>query len=191
LTTLRLTLAPVLLVLAVLGVRGEVLAACLGAGVYSDWLDGQLARRFGVATPALRRYDCAADVLFYLAVLAGAWVRYPDVLAAYRWPIAGLLGLEASCQVLSLARFRRTTSTHCWSCKVWSVLLWAAFALLFGFGEVGVLAQAAIAFGYVAYLDVLLILLLAPVCPVDVPSSWHAWRQRRLANPGDRSHGRA
>jgi hypothetical protein len=37
--------------------------------------------------------------------------------------------------------------------------------------------------GGLAYLDVLLILLLAPTAPVDVPSALHAWRARRAAPP--------
>jgi CDP-diacylglycerol--glycerol-3-phosphate 3-phosphatidyltransferase len=191
LVTLRLVLAPALLVLTALGAPGEALAGCFGAGVYCDLLDGILARRLGVATAALRRYDCAADVLFYLAVLACAWVRHPDILAAYRWPVVGLLVLEASCQALSLARFRRTTATHAWSCKAWSVLLLAVFAPLLGRGEAGPLAPAAVAAGYVAYLDVLLILLLAPHCPVDVASAWHAWRLRPPARRGDKPDGMA
>jgi CDP-diacylglycerol--glycerol-3-phosphate 3-phosphatidyltransferase len=187
LVTLRLALAPGLLVLTGLGAPGEVLAGCLGLAVYCDVLDGVLARRLGVATATLRRYDCAADVLFYLAVLACAWARHPDVLAAYRWPVVGLLALEASCQALSLARFGRTTATHSWSCRAWSALLLAAFAALFGLGRVGALGPAAVAAGYVAYADVLLILLLAPRCPVDVPGAWHAWRLRQRARASPRA----
>jgi CDP-diacylglycerol--glycerol-3-phosphate 3-phosphatidyltransferase len=183
------------LALAAAGAPGAVLAGCVGVAVYSDLLDGMLARRLGGATAALRHYDTAADVLFYLAVLAGAWARHPDALTPYRWPIAGLLGLEVACQALSLARFGRNTATHAWSCKAWSALLAAAFATLFALGRCGALLPAAVAFGYLAYLDVLLILWLAPRCPVDVPCAAHAWRLRRARPasnaPGDHPHGMA
>jgi CDP-diacylglycerol--glycerol-3-phosphate 3-phosphatidyltransferase len=180
LTTLRLVLAPVLVVLAHASAGGPAFLACLAAGFCSDVLDGVLARRLGVQSPALRRYDVVADVAFYLAVLWCACVRSPEVVLAYAWPLAGILLAEVACQALSLVRFGQSTATHAYLCKAWAVLLFASTALLLGFGVTTLLA-AMFVVGGLAYLDVLLILILAPTAPVDVPSALHAWRARRAA----------
>jgi CDP-diacylglycerol--glycerol-3-phosphate 3-phosphatidyltransferase len=180
LTTLRLLLAPVLVVLAYAGAGGPAFLFCLTAGFASDVLDGVLARRLGVQSPPLRRYDVVADIAFYLAVLWCACVRYPEVALAYAWPLAGILLAEVTCQALSLVRFGQTTATHAYLCKAWAVLLFASTALLLGFGVAGLLPVMFVV-GGLAYLDVLLILLLAPTAPVDVPSALHAWRARRAA----------
>ncbi len=179
----RLVLAAVLVGLACAGVEGAVFVACLTAGYLSDVFDGVLARRLRTVTPALRRCDSLADVVFYVAVLACVCVLHPDVAAAYGWFFAGFLAAEVACQAVSLARFRTTTATHAWLCKTWSVLLYASAALLFGLGEAGIVLWLAIGLGYLAYIDVLLILMLAPRSPVDVPSAIHAWRQRRAVGP--------
>jgi CDP-diacylglycerol--glycerol-3-phosphate 3-phosphatidyltransferase len=137
-----------------------------------------VARRLGVATPALRRFDCLADIAFYLGVLCCVSLRHPQVVADYVWPFAGLLLAEAACQTISLARFRHTTATHAYLCKTWAVLLFASAALLLGFGVAGALVQLTLVIGGLAYLDVLLILLLARTNPVDVPSAFHVWCAR-------------
>jgi CDP-diacylglycerol--glycerol-3-phosphate 3-phosphatidyltransferase len=181
LTTLRLVLAPVLVGLAHAGAGGLAFLVCLSAGFCSDVLDGVLARRLGVQSPALRRYDVVADVAFYLAVLWCVCVLYPEVALAYAWPLAGILLAEVACQTISLVRFGQTTATHAYLCKAWAVLLFASTALLLGFGIAGLLLQVMFVVAGLAYLDVLLILLLAPTAPVDVPSALHAWRARRSA----------
>jgi hypothetical protein len=48
-------------------------------------------------------------------------------------------------------------------------------------GVGGPLLVAAVVLGYVAYADVLLILVLSPVPPVDTPSAYHVWRSLRRA----------
>jgi CDP-diacylglycerol--glycerol-3-phosphate 3-phosphatidyltransferase len=181
LTTFRLLLAPAIVVLAHAGVTGPLFAVLMVAAFLSDLFDGILARRLGVVTAALRRYDVVADVVFYLAVLWGVIVMQPEVAAAYAVPFGGILVLEGVCQGISLARFRQTTATHAWLCKAWAVLLCVASAALLGFGVAGPLLVATVAMGYVAYADVLLILVLSPVPPVDTPSAYHVWRSLRRA----------
>ena len=57
LTTLRLLLGPIALACAGMGAARLVFVPILVCGTLSDIFDGVLARRFGIATPALRRYD--------------------------------------------------------------------------------------------------------------------------------------
>ena len=61
LVVLRATLAPVVVLLALYQPSGAAFAACLVAALVSDYFDGVIARRLGVATPDLRRMDSAGD----------------------------------------------------------------------------------------------------------------------------------
>lgn len=182
LTTLRLLLGPVVLALAFLPVSRLVFPPLVVVAFLSDWLDGVVARRLGVARPWLRRYDVIADLVFYLSALAAACVLEPALLGDYAVPIIGLLLLEVACQAVHLVRFRAAIATHAYLCKAWSVAIAVMMTVLLGWGEAArPLLVLAIVLGYVAYLDVFLILAVARRVPVDVISSYHVWRDERAA----------
>ncbi len=183
LTGLRLLLAPLLLWLAYRWPSGPAFIACLVTGLLSDVLDGVVARRLGVATPLVRRMDSGTDVVFYLAVLWAAAVVHPEVIWAYTPGFGVLLGLEVVCQSVSFGRSGRPPATHAYSAKCWGLFLFAAFAMLLGWGVSSGVMDAMIVVGCVANVEVIAIMLVAPPPAVDVPSLWHAWRRGR--------HGRA
>jgi CDP-diacylglycerol--glycerol-3-phosphate 3-phosphatidyltransferase len=114
---------------------GPAFVGCLRAGLLSDVFDGVIARRQGVATAALRRFDSAADVVFYLAVLWSAAVVYPEVLWAHAPGVGAILGLEATGQAVSLVRTGRSPATHAYSAKCWGLVLFASSVALLGFGS--------------------------------------------------------
>ncbi len=87
LTLLRALLAPVVLLHGYFGGLPEAFAVCLIAAFLSDYFDGVIARRLGVATPGLRRLDSAADSVFYLAASPSPGICTPmrSVNAGRRW----------------------------------------------------------------------------------------------------------
>lgn len=178
LTLLRLALAPVALLLLRAGAPSAVFAALLVVGFLSDVLDGVVARRHGVATPALRRLDSSVDTVFYLAVAYAVFRLHPDPLRALKWPIAIVLGSEALNYAAAYAVFRREASYHAWSAKVWGVLLFSSLLLLLAGGNAALL-PIAVAAGMVAQADTLAITLSLPVWQPDVRSVGHALRIRR------------
>ena len=96
LTTLRLLLGPIALACALAGVTRFVYLPILITATLSDIFDGVLARKFGVATPALRRYDSITDIIYYLFILAVAWLLCKPVIAGNLWLIALILLSEAA-----------------------------------------------------------------------------------------------
>jgi len=72
LTLLRLFLGPLALWLAFTDAPRSVYAVILVAGLLSDYFDGVLARRLGVAREWLRRLDSTVDVIFYIFLLLTA-----------------------------------------------------------------------------------------------------------------------
>lgn len=73
LTTLRLLLGPVACWLAVVHAAGWTFALILLVAFLSDIYDGVLARRWGVATEWLRRYDSLTDLFYYGCILWSTW----------------------------------------------------------------------------------------------------------------------
>lgn len=181
LTLLRALLAPVVLFIGFTNGSSAGFAACLIAAFLSDYFDGVIARRLGVATPGLRRLDSAADSLFYLACVAVAWHLYPDAIRE-RWPeLALLAALEVTRYIFDLIKFRREASYHMWSSKFWGLTLFIGFYALLVHGHTGVLVSLAVYAGIVADLEGLAISALLPRWQTDVPSFVHAIRLRQSA----------
>ena len=154
---------------------------CLTLAVLSDIFDGILARKLGVSTPLLRRYDSAADVAFYLAVLWATWTVHPEIVRDYAWGICLLLVLEIACQGVSFLRSGMPPATHAYSAKLWGLCLFGTFVAILGFGAAKGWMELMIAVGCLADLEVIAIMLIAPAPAVDVPTIVHAVRLRRRA----------
>lgn len=181
LTTLRALLAPVVVALALLLPSRPAFGACLAAAFLSDLFDGIVARRLGVATPALRRLDSAADTLFYVAATFAAWHLHPDAIRQRAGMLAALVALELARYAFDAWKFRREASYHMWSSKLWGIALFAGFVALLAFDADGVLVDLAVLVGIVADIEGLAISAVMPHWQSDVPTIVHAWRLRRKA----------
>jgi phosphatidylglycerophosphate synthase len=133
LTTLRLLLAPFALILSSRSVTGWIWVIILVIAFLSDIFDGVVARRLGVATAGLRRYDSATDTCFYLAMLWAAWKQHPEALREHAWGIGAVVVLEVTRNAVDLIKFHREAAYHMWSSKLWGVANFLCFAALLGF----------------------------------------------------------
>lgn len=178
-TTARLLLGPGIVALALARSPRWLLALCILFGLGSDVFDGILARRLQVATEFLRRYDSAADTVFYLGVAVAAWVLYPWAIRRNAFWLGALLGLEAFRYLLDWMKFRQAASYHSWFAKAWGLVLAAATVALLGFGVAGVLLRSALVIGAAANLECVAMSLVLRKWHHDVPTIWHALRLRR------------
>ena len=170
LTTLRLILGPIALAVAMLNAPRWIYFPILVTATLSDIYDGILARRLGVATPALRRYDSITDVIFYLFILAVAW-KLNHALLVQNWPwLAGILVSEVAVILFCYTKFGKYPSTHSYLAKCYGLcLLVALIALLvFDAGSWTIISLAVIAL--IANLEILAIHALMSDPPVDVKS---------------------
>jgi len=170
LATLRLLLGPVALVGALMNMPRWVYLPILVTGTLSDIYDGILARRYGVATPALRRYDSVADVIYYLFILVVAFLLCKTVITQNWLLIALILASEAGCILVSYARFGKYPATHSYLAKFYGLCLLATLtALLVGnAGSWAVIALAVVAL--ITNLEIIAIHFLMRTPPVDVRS---------------------
>lgn len=146
----------------------------LVAGFLSDYFDGVVARRLGVATVGLRRADSIADTVFYLGICVAAFVLYPKEISAY-WPgLALIVFLEVIRYAFDYWKFRRETAYHMWSAKFWGITLLAGFGQVFLSGEAGLLFAIAVVAGIVTDVEGLLASIVLREWRHDVPTLYHA-----------------
>ncbi len=172
LTISRLALAPLMLVNAYVWQSQALFVGMLAWAIFSDIYDGVIARKLCVDTPIVRRLDSLTDTVFYLATLWAVGVVHTHVIAEYFWPIAGLILLEIACNAVSLWRFGRPPATHTYTAKCWGVFLFVSLTLLLGFGITGPVFIAMLVIGYIADVEVLVIMLVSRQPPVDVAGIW-------------------
>ena len=184
LTILRVALAPALIVCVGAHASGIVIASLIIAAMLSDIYDGILARRWGVSTAALRRFDSIADVTFYAAVVLSAAIWQQQALWACRVWLAAFFVAMTARYGYDLAKLHRPSSYHTYLSKSCGLLLAAAAIALLAYGISGWLAKAALAVGVLAELQDLAISAILPVAKTDVPTLWRALEIRRqlLAN---------
>ena len=177
LTTLRLLLGPFALVCALTGALRLIYLPILLVGTLSDIFDGILARRYGVSTPALRRFDSITDAIYYAFVLAALWILCRPVISKTIWAIALLILSEAATITVSLARFRKYPATHTYLAKFYGLCLLAGLTALLAFNAPGWVVIALMTVALVTNAEIVLIHLASDAPPVDVPSVF-ALRER-------------
>ena len=176
LTVLRLLLGPLAIAFAEVHFPRIAFVPLLAAGILSDYFDGVLARKLGVARPWLRRFDSLTDVIFYVCILISTCLVAGDVVRHSLWPLCLLLGSEAACIGVSLARFHVLPATHCYSAKIYGLVLFLSFLAVLGFGFGARVFTALTVVGLAANAEVMAILLLSPTAPVDVLTVFHLKR---------------
>jgi phosphatidylglycerophosphate synthase len=170
LTLLRAALAPVVAVTAWCGGNRTIFAICLIVAFVSDVFDGIIARRLGVATPALRRLDSIADSLFYVSATFAVWILHPQAIT-HRLTILGVLvALELARYAFDFVKFGREASYHMWSSKLWGIALFAGFVSLLVFDADNMLVTAAVILGIVADIEGLAISIILKQWQSDVPT---------------------
>lgn len=179
LTLLRLCLAPVVLATAVLQPSRAVFGACLVAALVSDYFDGVLARRMGVATPALRRLDSITDSIFYACALVAALLTSYASLEPHLPALGLLLAVEALRYGYDFRKFGKEASYHMWSSKLWGLLLFVGTWSLLVLDSGGWPVALAIYWGILADLEGLAISMTLRTWRADVPTLWHARRLLR------------
>lgn len=156
----------------------NLIAWSIPLAVISDVFDGILARRWGVSTEKLRRLDSQIDLFYWLSLLVAFMLCVPEANAIF-WPWIGLAVLaEAALYMTSFLRFGKEPCTHAYLSKAWCLIL--ASCLMYSFMQLDTQCmRLALMVGYIAQLDVLLILCFLPRWQKDIPSSYHAWQIRK------------
>lgn len=177
----RLILAPVIILLAYfMEEKASILIVILMfAGLFSDIFDGIIARKLNLSTEKLRRQDSQTDLIFWLSMGFATWMIRRDILSDKLLFIFILIGMEALCYLISFIKFKKETCTHAMLSKFWGITLIIAFTSLLSFNHAGFPFYLTLLIGFLAYIDVILIIFLLPNWQHDIPSFYHALEIRR------------
>jgi len=181
LISLRFILAPVILSLSYfIGEKSRFLILILMYfGLLTDIFDGIIARKTGVSSEKLRRLDSQTDMVFWLSLGFAAYFLNPDLIKDEWIGVVIILGMEALCYIVSWVKFGKETCTHAFLSKMWGMSLLITFTYLIGFQQAGWAFYLTVGLGFIAHIDVILIILILPKWQYDVPSSYHAWKIRK------------
>lgn len=177
----RFCLAPVILLSAYF--KGEesrfLILSLMYFGLLTDIFDGIIARKAGVSSEKLRRLDSQTDLIFWLSLGFAAYFLNSELIKNEWKGVALIFVMEALCYVISWLKFGKETCTHAFLSKMWGLSLLIAFTYLIGFQQAGWAFYLTVVLGFIAHIDVILIILILPKWQYDVPSSYHAWKIRK------------
>jgi phosphatidylglycerophosphate synthase len=122
-TMYRLTAAPFLLLLAVLG-HLTLFKWLAAISFLTDAIDGPLARKYKVESVFGSRLDSVADDATVLVSTIGLWIIYPDFVSQHAFIIIGLLALFCIQTIGAVIAYGKVTSFHTYLAKL-------AFMLIF------------------------------------------------------------
>lgn len=179
LSTARIALAPILLLLAWFG-AGRLFLAGLCLSLATDIVDGKLARRLGQTSELGAKLDSWGDVATYLCVpLCAAWLRpefvrvewmfFAAVVASYTIPVA-----------IGFLKYRRLTSYHTKAATFGAYLVGGATVVIFAGGPAWPFRLATAAIVY-AELEEIAITCVLSSWRANVPTLRHALALRRSA----------
>ena len=176
-SSIRILIAPVVLVLAILGLETWFLAMLIFSG-FTDVVDGYLARRLNMVTPLGARLDSWGDFVIYSTMAAGAWILWPEItereLLYYSIILFSLL-LPAQ---IGLIKFGKISGYHTWTVKVAVFVTFVGYIALYA----GIAAwpfQLASLLSLIAGVEEILITLVLREARTDVRSLFAALRTRQ------------
>lgn len=170
----RLFMAPILVWLA-LNQQHEWFIFALIFTVFTDVLDGFLARALNQITEMGSHLDSWGDFVIYSVMAFSAWVLWPQIVMAEKYYFAIILMCFTLPVVIGLLRFKVLTSYHTWSVKLAVGITIVAYILLFSGTVDWVFRLAAIMCAYAAIEEVMISFILNHE-HVDVRTVWHALR---------------
>jgi CDP-diacylglycerol--glycerol-3-phosphate 3-phosphatidyltransferase len=130
----RIALAPMLGGLAWQG-REHWFLAGLMVSLASDIADGQVARRFNLASELGSRLDSWADLLTYTVVPLAIWWLRPALVATEKVVFFTAVASYALPLAIGFIKFRRLTSYHTLAARIAAYLMGAAVIILFAQGS--------------------------------------------------------
>lgn len=119
-TLYRLLAAPFLVYL-IYTKQVDIFKWFVGVSFFTDVIDGLLARKYKVISVMGARLDSIADDLTVLASFIGVYVFFPGFVNAHVIELAAMLALYIVQLIISLVKYRKTTSFHTYSAKIAAV----------------------------------------------------------------------
>jgi cardiolipin synthase (CMP-forming) len=173
----RIALMPAVLMVAMAGSR-LWFVLLLGGALFTDLLDGFLARRLNANSELGRKLDSAADYLLLVTGLAGIALLWPEIVKReLAWIVAGL-GAFFAVIVYGFVRLGRAPCYHTWASKTGALLCPLSLVPLL-MEKTATPFHVVVVLMIFAGIEELAIAMVLPSHIGEMASVWHAWRMRR------------
>lgn len=154
----------------------------LSVNLITDILDGLIARTFKLETEFGARLDSFADIGTYLMAFMGMIILEHDFVKKYAVAFILMIGLYITPQIISLIRFKRTTSLHLYSSKVTGYLQGIFIFSYFNWGYADWYFYLMLSCSYIAYTEALIILICIPQLRSNVKGIYFMFKQFKAIN---------
>lgn len=149
----------------------------LGLMIFSDAVDGFIARMLDQTSPLGARLDSYGDIATYLTAPLAAWWLWPEIVKEELYYIIAAIIIYILPAFFALAKFGKLASYHTWITKISAVLMSAGVIVFLGF-ENPLLFHIAVYFLVIEMLENIAITIILPEQKSDIHSIWHAWREK-------------
>jgi phosphatidylglycerophosphate synthase len=156
-----------------------VIITLIAVGLLTDIFDGIIARQLKISSEKLRRMDSNVDMVFWAFVIIASYVISPSFYAKNCIQLITLIGLEASCYLLSFIKFKKEVATHALSAKVWALLLFATLIQIIASGNSVILFGFCFYWGILSRLEIIAMLIVIKKWTNDIPTIYHAFKIRK------------
>ena len=176
-SSIRILMAPVLFYFAFTQQPNWFIGILLFA-VFTDALDGFLARLLDQITEMGARLDSWGDFVIYSTMAICAWILWPDILYRERVYFSIAVLSFTLPTLIGFIRFHQFTSYHTWSVKLAVVITVISYILLFSSISEWPFRIAAL-FCIYAAIEEIAITFLIDHERVDVKTVWQAMKYNR------------
>jgi len=167
----RLVAAPFLVYLAWTG-HPNLFLVLLAISLFSDAIDGFIARKLNVASELGTRLDSWGDMATYLAVPICAWWLWPEIIKREMFFVLVVIGAYIAPLIAGFVKFKRLPSYHTWAAKGIAVVMSFSVIILFAADITGFFRVAAILQALVACEEIAITIRVSE-WQCNVPSFWH------------------
>ena len=174
---IRILMAPVLLYFAFMQQPNWFMGTLLFA-VFTDVLDGFLARTLNQITTMGSHLDSWGDFVIYNTMAVCAWILWPDILQRELLYFITIVLSFILPAIIGYIKFQRFTSYHTWSVKVAVFVTVVSYVLLFT-GLVDWPFRVAAVFCLYAAIEEIAITFLIRREHVDVRPVWQVLKYNR------------
>ena len=169
---IRVFMAPVLLWLAYSQhITLYIIVLCFT--LFTDVLDGFLARHFNMITELGSHLDSWGDFIIYTTMAIAAWWLWPEIIKEEIIYVMAIILSFVLPVIIGLKKFHTLTSYHTWSVKLAVFITLISYIVVFLDWQRWPIYLAA-AVSVLAAIEEILITLLMKHEHADVRSVWHA-----------------
>ena len=176
----RIIMAPLMIVAAFLDSQ-RAFTFLYGASLFTDAIDGFLARRLHAESKQGATLDSRGDLAVALCLPIGAFLLWPEMMRGLIPYIVAALCAYLAPIIAGEFRYRRLPSFHTWGAKAMAVLAGMSMFFMFLTGN-SIFFRLCVPLVVLESIEELIMIAILPKWHPNIPSLWHAiklWQSER------------